>query len=101
LWSLTSDVLLSAQDDRPVFQTFKSLLIGPHVYAGLTHGPRIIIADPTKVASMVTPLTSEGTLSPTAAVAKRTTHTKLRSSGGEQLSPRIPLLTILSLARLH
>lgn len=53
---------LGVQDDRPVFQAFKSLLIGPHLYAGLTHGPRTIVADPKQIASMVMPLTSEGTL---------------------------------------
>lgn len=55
--------LETLQDDRPVFQAFKSLLIGPHLYAGLTHGPRDIVADPADVASMVSPVSSEGHLS--------------------------------------
>ncbi len=52
--------LLCVQDDRPVFRAFKSLLIGPHLYAGLTHGRRTVVADPKQIASMVAPLTSEG-----------------------------------------
>lgn len=52
-----------------MFQAFKSLLIGAHLYAGLTHGPRTIVADPAKVASMVEPLTSEGMSSAIAAVS--------------------------------
>jgi hypothetical protein len=51
---------LCVQDDRPVFRAFKSLLIGPHLYAGLTHGRRTMVADPKDIASMVVPLTSEG-----------------------------------------
>jgi hypothetical protein len=50
------------QDDRPVFRAFKSLLIGPHLYAGLTHGQRTMVADTKQIASMVVPLTSEGML---------------------------------------
>ncbi len=51
---------LSAQDARPVFQVFKSVLIGPHLYAGLTSDSRVIVADPAKITSLVSPASSEG-----------------------------------------
>ena len=38
-------------------------MIGPHMYAGLTHGSRILEADPARVASLVDPLSSEGAMS--------------------------------------
>lgn len=51
-----------AQDARPVFQSFKAVVIGPHVMAGLTTGTRTVVADPSTIDSRIAPLSSAGVL---------------------------------------
>ena len=43
-----------------MFQAFKSVMIGPHLYAGLTHNSRVLVADPADIASLVGPAPTEG-----------------------------------------
>ena len=49
-----------AQDVRPVFQVLRGIVMGPHVMAGLTDGPRTIVADPAEVSHRVEPLSPTG-----------------------------------------
>lgn len=66
-----------------MFQVFKGLVMGPHVMAGLTDGPRTIVADPAEVNHGVEPLSSTGRPAhtrcmhqPVSSVGRRGSHPK-------------------------